>query len=102
MIFDTKAHIEKMQPAVNKLVAQLKTKGIEFDPNDSDGHENVTIKTKDKTIKISHHSFYRYSGIGFVYKDNKDNSVETIEVTDEMYLINFIKPIIDLLLVIKN
>jgi hypothetical protein len=99
MKFDTEAHIEKMQPSVTKLVTYFKNKGVEFTPSDKNyGFGNVTFSSKDKVVKMSNHSFYRYTGIAYMYKDNNDNSVETIEVTDEMYLNIFIKPIIELFL----
>lgn len=98
MKFDTEAHIEKMQPSVTKFVTYFKNKGVEFDPNGNDGYDNVIFKSKDKEIRMSKHSFYRYTGIAYMYKDTKDNSVETIEVTDEMWLNIFIKPILELFL----
>ena len=101
-MFDKIVHINRMKPAVDKLLSQLNSKGIEFFPIDENPKlENIILKTKDKEIKISHHSFYRYSGISCVYKekgDDKNKKFEIIEVTDEMYLQNFMKPIIDRLL----
>jgi len=99
MTFDTTAHIRKMQPSVTKLVRHFKNKGVEFSPSpDDNGFNNVTFSIKDKIVKISDHSFYRYSGIAYIYKDSDNNSVEAIEVTDEMYLTIFMKPILELLL----
>jgi hypothetical protein len=99
MSFDKDKHIAKMQPSVTKLVAQLKSKGIEFSPVDESGQENVTFKTSEKTINMSKHSFYRFSGISVITKDNgKDNNQsEVIPVTDEMYMQMFMKPIIETL-----
>ena len=98
-------HIAKMQPAVNKLMAHLKAKGVTFQETDPSGFENIILGYKDKVIKISHHSFYRYSGIACVYKETealkKANTVETIEVTDEMFMQIFMKPIIETLLHVK-
>ena len=97
-MFDKKAHIQRMQAPVAKLVLHFKNKGIEFNPQDPDGLENVIFKSKDKEVKISHHSFYRYSGIACIYKERegKENSFEILEVTDEMFINNFMKPIVDL------
>lgn len=99
MSFDKNKHIEKMQSSVNKLVAQLKTKGIEFSPDDVNGHENVTFTTSEKTVNMSKHSFYRYSGVAVFTKDKGGNSneSETVEVTDEMYMQMIIKPIVETL-----
>jgi hypothetical protein len=97
-MFDKKAHIAKMAPSVNKLVNHFKNKGIEFSPEDPSGLENVIFASKEKVVKISHHSFYRYSGIACVYKEKegKENVFEILEVTDEMFLNNFMKPIVEL------
>lgn len=92
--FDKKMHQQSMQKAVDKFVAHFKSKGVEFSPTDSD-FENVVFTSKDKVVKISHHSFYRYSGIAFVYKEKNENEIETIPVTDEMFLTNFMKPILE-------
>lgn len=96
-MWNPEKHKLKMKPSVDKLVNLLKTKGIEFEPEDG-VLNNVIFKNDKKTIKISHHSFYRYSGIATVYKENKEkNTTETVDVTDEMYINNFIKPIIELM-----
>jgi hypothetical protein len=84
-----------MQPAVKKLLAYLKSKEIEFTPTDGK-FNNVIFTSKDKEIKISHHSFYRFSGIACVYKEKGDHLIEAIEVTDEMFINNFMTPIIKL------
>jgi hypothetical protein len=70
-VFDKAKHIAKMQPAVNKLMAHLKAKGVTFQETDPSGFENIILGYKDKVIKISHHSFYRYSGIACVYKETE-------------------------------
>lgn len=104
-MFDKLTHINKMKPAVDKLLNHLNSKGIEFFPIDENPKlENVILKNKDKEVKISHHSFYRYSGISCVYKERtEDNNkkFEIIEVTDDMYMQNFMKPIIYTLFDIK-
>lgn len=100
MKFNKQAHIEKMQPVVKKFLAQLSTtKGISFIPTDGE-FENVILKQGDKEIRISHHSFYRYSGICCLYEEKGDGEKKVfkiIDVTDEMFLNTFIKPIIDVL-----
>lgn len=100
MVFDKTAYIAKMQPIVDKLVLQFKNKGVEFSPTDGD-LDNVVFTSSTKSIKISHHSFYRYSGIACVYKEKGENSIEAIEVTNEMFMNNFMKPIIELHIGVK-
>lgn len=102
MNFNKEAHIARMKPCVDKLLTHLKNKGISFSPSDEEGSENVTFTSKEKTIKMSKHSFYRFSGICCVTKDgNGVNTIEYIEVTDEMYMNTFMKPIVEALFKIK-
>ncbi len=95
MIFNKKEYIAKVQPAADKLITHFQNKGITFSSSDGD-LENVVFSSKDKEVKISHHSFYRYSGIACVYKERGENFIEAIEVTNEMFMNNFMKPIIEL------
>ena len=83
----------KLRTDVNKFILGLKSKNIFFtETND----ENVLFKLDKKELIMSQHSFYRYSGIAYVYKEGKEkNSVLSIEVTYEMYLNMIIKPIIE-------
>lgn len=93
MNFDKTAHIAKMKPVVTKFITTLKKSGIEFEPTDGD-IENIILTKGDKKWKMSHHSFYRFSGICNVYKES-DKEMIPVPVTDEMYLNDFIKPIIE-------
>lgn len=96
MEFNKKKHIEKMKPHADKMLVHLKNKGIDFSPEDVDGFENVTFTSKDKVIKMSKHSFYRFSGIACFYKEGKEkNSSEAFDFTDEMYMNIIIKPIVE-------
>ena len=99
MNFDKQKHIEKMKVPVAKLIEQLKKDGIGFTSTDGE-LDNVIFTKKDKVVKMSHHSFYRFSGICSVYRDDPKNKEMTISVpvTDEMYLSVFIKPIIEILI----
>jgi hypothetical protein len=92
--------IERMQPSVTKLLAHLKTKGINFSPEDVNGFDNVTFSRNGKEIKMAKHSLYRYSGISVFTKDKGDNTNQTvvIPVTDDMYMNLFMKPIIETLM----
>lgn len=86
-----------MKPFVDKLVSHFQSKGINFCPTDGK-MENVVFSSKDKVVRISHHSFYRYSGIACIYRDgNEKNTIEAIDVTDEMFMNNFMKPIVELM-----
>ena len=89
------SHKLKMKASVDKFISHLKQKGIEFSPSDGDLN-NVIFTSPEKVVKISHHSFYRYSGIACIYKEGKHEfSIETIDVTDEMFMNTFMKPIIE-------
>ena len=94
--FDEKKHIAACKPYADKLVAYFLKKNVAFDPDD--GLKNVTFTSPDKSVKISHHSFYRFSGICAIQKDKGESQVEIIYVTDEMYMENFMKPIVEILL----
>lgn len=83
-----------MQPNINKLLAYLKNKNIAFSPTDGE-FENVVLSSPEKSIKISHHSFYRYSGIACICIDKGENKSEAIDVTDEMFVNMILKPVID-------
>lgn len=96
MSFDTKAHILKVKPAADRLIARLNQEGINFTPG-SGGYSNVTFTDGQKTMQMSEHSFYRFSGISVIVQDKKDakNETECVEVTDDMYMNIFMKPIIE-------
>ncbi len=80
-----------MKTSVDKLLFYLQQKGIEFSPSDG-SLNNVVFTSKEKVVKISQHSFYRYSGIACIYKDGKHEfSIETIDVTNEMYMFDLRK-----------
>jgi len=88
-------HIRKVKPFADNMINSLKSNGVEFFDTDDSGFENVVFKHKDKTIKISKHSFYRFSGIAVITKEGKEkNSSECIKVTDEMYMNSYMKPIV--------
>lgn len=95
--FDKIAHQTKMKPVVTKLVAHFESKGVHFSNVDGE-FDNVVFTFKDKVAKISHHSFYRYSGITCVSKDLGENKSEYIDVTDAMFMDMFMKPIIEIFL----
>ncbi len=89
-------YIKKFKGDENKLFAYLEKKGIIVSMDLNVELNNFVFTKKDKELKISFHSFYRYSGICSLYKEGEDKKLEIIKVTDEMYLENFIKPIIEL------
>lgn len=91
--FDPIQHQLKQKPQVDKFIAQFSSKGISFskDPD----NDNVIFSSADKVVKISSHSFYRYSGIACIYRDKGESQIESVVVTDEMYLQMFMKPIVE-------
>lgn len=95
--FDTVAHRERMQPHADKLVAHFAKQGIKFQPQEGE-FDNVIFTSPIKVVKISHHSFYRYSGIACITKPGEQNTSEYIEVTDAMFMDLFMKPIVETLL----
>lgn len=97
-MFDKQAHIALMKKPVDKLLQYFQLKGITFSPMDGD-IENVIFSQGDKKVKISHHSFYRFSGIACVYEHNDtNNTVKIVKVTDAMFMEMYMKPIIELLI----
>lgn len=100
MSFDKIKHIKNMQSSVDKFIQYLKKQGIEFIEQDNEldnkgqNLENIILKEKDKSIKISWHSFYRFSGIACIYKDVGENRIETVLVTNDMWYDIFMKQII--------
>lgn len=94
--FNNQEHIKKMTPYVEKLVVYLNSKGITFEP--TDGHlENVVLTRGDKTIKIAHHCFYRFSGIAKIRKDVGKNQIVMIDLTDDMFINTYMKSLIEFL-----
>ena len=91
--FNKEQYQQKQQVSVKKLIDSLDKQGIIFYPTDGELN-NVTFVKDGKIFKMSHHSFYRYSGICNVYKET-ENTMIPVPVTDEMYLFDFIKPIIE-------
>ncbi len=96
-MFNKAEHIKKQQPAVKKFIGWLESsKKITFTPTDGE-FENVILKSKDKEIKISHHSFYRFSGIAVLYAKTGENSFQITEITDDIFFDTFMKPIVEAL-----
>jgi hypothetical protein len=94
-MWNPEKQIENMKPSINKFLAELQKQGISF--SSVDGELNNVVFTKGSNIaKISHHSFYRYSGISTITRDKKDsnNEIEVVDVSDELYLNKFIKPLV--------
>lgn len=84
-----------MKKEIVKLLDYLKKKDIDFIDNDN-GLENIILKNKTIKLKIAKKLFFRQSGIACIYKDGKEkNSVEIIEVTDDMFYDSYLKQIID-------
>ncbi len=94
MAFNKQNQINKIKPAVDKLISYLQTKGIECSLVDGD-LENAIFTKNNVTLKIGHHCLYRYSGIACIYSHKGENFIEAVEVTDQMYMDVFMKPHIE-------
>lgn len=96
--FDKDKHREKMKPHVDKLVKWLYDNyGITFKPTDGE-LENVIFTNSDNRVKkISHRCFYRFSGMCTIHKvkpNSKNNEVEFVDVSDDMFINSYMKSII--------
>lgn len=91
--FNKEQYQQKQAILVKKLIVALNKGGI-YMSEYTIGLDNVVFTKGDKVFKMSHHSFYRYSGICNIYKET-ENTMTPIPVTDEMYLFDFIKPIVE-------
>lgn len=88
-----------MTPHVEKLVEYLNSKGISFVSTDGD-LENVIFKSDIKEVKISHRCFYRFSGMCKIRKDvgdKKKNTIIFVDVTDDMFINQYMKALIEFL-----
>jgi len=92
--FNKQNFITKVKPLVDKLVAYMQSNGVAFTPTDGD-FENVIFKSKDKEVKMSHHSFYGFSRMGAVRKDVGESQFEFVPVTDEMFIGGVMKAILE-------
>ena len=97
MSWTKEQHEFQMKPHVIKLMGSLGNAGI-FCTDDGVGNLVFYSAAKNKVAVISKHSFFGYSRIACVYKHHDDHHIEAIDVTDSMYMENFMKPIIEQLL----
>ncbi len=90
--------IKKMKPYADKLVQHFEKDGWTFAPTDGELN-NVVFSKGDKQVKISHHSFYRFSGLAqIVSSSGNSNEAQATVVTDEMWFNNYMKPIVQTLM----
>ena len=54
---------EMMIPFASKMLGKLSDHGISFSNRDYEPLDNVVFMNVDQTVKMSHHSFYKYSGM---------------------------------------
>jgi len=99
--FNKESHIKEMTPYVEKLVESLSKQGITFSPTD-EHLENVIFKNDKKEIKIAHHCFYRFSGMCKIKKDGEKNTIILIDVTDDMFINQYMKSMIEFLFMDKK
>jgi hypothetical protein len=95
-MFDPTAHIARMKPFTDNLLLSLEKKGILCKQDPTANNLIFYNRENTKQVSISHHSFYRFSGIACIYKEHGDHLIETVEVTDKMFLQNFMGPIVEL------
>jgi hypothetical protein len=86
--------IKRMTPHRDKLIANLKKKGIEFLPKDGD-LENVIFFNDKKAMKITWKQFYRYSGIHSFKQDYDERFFRLVPMSDDMFMNSFMKSIIE-------
>lgn len=94
MSFNPTSHIKKFDRSVEKLMSVLSKNGITFLPTDGE-MPNVIFTRGEEVMKISHHCFYRFSGLACVYIHH-ETSVDILEVTDDMWINQYMKPCIEL------
>lgn len=94
--FNAQEYQTKMRRYTDKML--LSFKDITFHPTD-DQFQNIILSNGDKQLKISHHSFYGYSRIARKDIDDGERFLKSIEVTDEMFVNNYLKPWVENLLV---
>ena len=91
-----------MKPLVEKLITFLKTEGINFSYTDGN-LDNIVLTKGDIVKKIAYQCFYRFSGISVFYKDGKKKGeINTIDITDDMFINEYMKVIILLKFKIKE
>lgn len=96
--FDRQKAIKDMEYHATKLVDHFRKQGVLFSPQDGEMNNVVFTKGK-KVVKISHNSFYRFSGRAVMYKDGKnEHELSTVEMTDAMFMDIIMKPIVDVLI----
>jgi len=88
--------ITKMKVPVEKLIKDLKIKGIEF--KETDGiFDNVIFSNSEKELKIAYSCFYGFSRMGCATKENneKKHIIEFVPITDDMFINGHMKNIIE-------
>lgn len=99
--FDKKEHIKRMSLHVKRLVKDLELCGITFSPSDGD-LDNVVFTKGDDVFKITHHCFYRFSGICRIPRPSSrskrskkhENEITWVKVTDGMFIRDYMSTII--------
>jgi hypothetical protein len=93
--------IAKFDAPVSKLRNQLSKNGITFD-FESDNNNVIVLKDNGR-LKIAKDCFYRYSGsVAVLYRTKDNQQLEIIDVTDEMFIMNYIKVSIEIFFNVNN
>ncbi len=82
----------KFKPFVDKLINYLKKKNITVSFNE----ENISFNRDGVEFLVAYWCFYRQSGLATVYKEKGESGIEIIEVTDSMFIENYMKPCVEL------
>lgn len=96
-VWDPKAYRDGIQVHSDKIFKILKSKKIEISLVDDNNSKlnNLTFYGGGNTIKMSHHSFYRYAGMGMkvISGKNKDE-LKCVSLPINEYMERIIVPII--------
>lgn len=94
MITQSEEKLKRLAPHIQKLVNFFHNKGVEY--VEKNGNlRNVVFFTDEKTVKIYHDIFYRFSGICCTHRDtDKAHEIEVIPLTDENFYGVYIKAIL--------
>lgn len=91
MSWTPEKHIESKKVHADQLISQLRALGLTVDAPEykRKALNNITITGKHKTFKLSHHNFYRFSGIATTQVSagmkGKEKKYRLKTMTDPMY-----------------
>lgn len=94
MIEEKDSHIlrRKYGPYLEKINDYCRKSKIDVDFSG----QNVTFFKEGKRLAISYVYLWRQSGLCRVHREKGEHLIELVDVTDEMFYENYVKPIINL------